>query len=728
MRRKKSQLNFRQVGRTRRENLLLVFSTVLYFIAVIFWLELTFHFVMFGSFSLSFFFPVIFSIPMGAFFGLLCNLTPSKQANYIITCVLTFFCCLVFGANIVYHSVFDGYVAVFSMLVQGQATQALTFGPFLMQAIANIWSNIFGIILIVIPFIFILTIGRTLLSFRQRKLPVHGVIAVGIVISHVICLLLVNFGSREADSVYDLYHHNSSLTASVEQLGIATSMRLDLKSVLFGKSGSGLGDLDLSDEGNDWMLQNNPVGGTVDGSEASGDDGTGAETAPAETEPEKEPDIHDLYNFVDIDFDKLIEEAEAAGNSDLATMHRYYQSQEPTRKNEYTGIYEGYNLIFLTAEGFSPYAVDEELTPTLYKLVNTGYVFNNFYTPLWYGSTLSGEYANLVSQVPLDGGRISMELTGENKTDMYFCLGRMMERAGYNMWAFHNHTYDYYSRDASHPNMGYTNWIAVGTGFETENNSSGKPYWPQSDLHLIDTTFDIYAGSEPFHAYYMTVSAHAEYNFGGNAMSARNRDAVADLPLSDTAKAYIACNIELDKALESLLNKLEEAGIADHTLVVLSADHIPYADGYRDMCDEIAAYQKGVDEYHIDQYFERYRNNLIIWTGSMAEGENVIVDKPCYSMDILPTIANMLGLDYDSRVLVGRDIFSDTEGMVIFPNGSWITETAMYNNSKDARGATSLTGEEVSEDYVSATRKKVSNALKISRQFVEMDYYKYLHD
>ena len=216
----------------------------------------------------------------------------------------------------------------------------------------------------------------------------------------------------------------------------------------------------------------------------------------------------------------------------------------------------------------------------------------------------------------------------------------------------------------------------------------------------------------------MTVSAHAEYNFGGNAMSARNRDAVADLPLSEKAKAYIACNMELDKALESLINKLEAAGIADHTLVVLSADHIPYGDEYRETCDEIAAYQRGISEYHIDPYFERYKNNLIIWTGSMEEGKNVIVDKPCYSMDILPTIANML---------VGRDIFSDTEGMVIFPNGSWITETAMYNNSKDARGATSLTGEEVSEDYVSATRKKVATALRISRQFVEMDYYKYLH-
>lgn len=407
-------------------------------------------------------------------------------------------------------------------------------------------------------------------------------------------------------------------------------------------------------------------------------------------------------------------------------MHKYYSSQEPSKTNEYTGIYEGYNLIFITAEGFSPYAVDKELTPTLYKLVNSGYVFNNFYTPLWYGSTLSGEYANLVSQIPLDGGRISMEVTGKEKTDMYFSLGRMMERAGYNLWAFHNNTPTYYNRNESHPNMGYERWVAIGTGYEPELNSSGKPLWPQSDLHMIDTTFDMYANNEPFHAYYLTVSAHAEYNFSGNAMSARNKEAVSDLPLSDNARAYIACNMELDKAMESLLHKLEESGLADHTLVVLSADHIPYADQYKEMCNEIAAYEKGVDSYEIEQTFERYRNNLILWTGSMEEGENVIVDKPCYSMDILPTVANMLGLEFESRVLAGRDIFADSEGLVVFPNGSFITDQVMYNAK--TKEATSLTGEEISEDYISTIKTIVRNKLNISRQFVDMDYYKYLHE
>jgi phosphoglycerol transferase MdoB-like AlkP superfamily enzyme len=255
------------------------------------------------------------------------------------------------------------------------------------------------------------------------------------------------------------------------------------------------------------------------------------------------------------------------------------------------------------------------------------------------------------------------------------------------------------------------------------NASGSKPLWPQSDLHMIDTTFDLYVDQEPFHAYYLTVSAHAEYNFGGNAMSKRNQEAVANLPMSDEAKAYIACNIELDKAMESLIKKLEDAGIADRTLVVLTADHIPYGDAYKEALNEISAYQKGVSSYQIEQEYERYRNNLIIWTGSMKE--TVTVDKLCSSVDVLPTVYNMLGLEYESRVLAGRDIFSDSEGIVIFPNASYITDIARYSNK--TLETTSLTGEELPEGYANSMVKSVRNRLKISRMFVEMDYYKYLH-
>ena len=67
---------------------------------------------------------------------------------------------------------------------------------------------------------------------------------------------------------------------------------------------------------------------------------------------------------MDIDFEVLAENEE---NDQIRSLHNYFATIVPTNKNEYTGMFEGYNLIMITAEGFSPYAVHEELTPTLYK-------------------------------------------------------------------------------------------------------------------------------------------------------------------------------------------------------------------------------------------------------------------------------------------------------------------------------------------------------------------------
>ena len=68
---------------------------------------------------------------------------------------------------------------------------------------------------------------------------------------------------------------------------------------------------------------------------------------------------------MDIDFEVLARNEE---NEVIRTLHQYFASVQPTNKNKYTGMFKGYNLIMITAEGFSPYAVHKDLTPTLYKL------------------------------------------------------------------------------------------------------------------------------------------------------------------------------------------------------------------------------------------------------------------------------------------------------------------------------------------------------------------------
>jgi phosphoglycerol transferase MdoB-like AlkP superfamily enzyme len=289
---------------------------------------------------------------------------------------------------------------------------------------------------------------------------------------------------------------------------------------------------------------------------------------------------------------------------------------------------------------------------------------------------------------------------------MPFALGNQFKRMGVESKAYHNHTYTYYQRNETHPNLGYL-FKGKGNGLVLESD-----VWPESDLEMINATVDEYIGEERFHVYYLTVSGHMNYTFMGNSMAYKNRKLVEDLPYSSDVKAYIACQIELDRALEQLIKKLEEANVADRTVIALSADHYPYG-WEKEKLDELAGHE-------VDPNFEVYRNHFILWSAGMKQ--NIIVDEPCSSLDILPTLSNLFGLEYDSRLLMGRDVFSDAPPLVILSDRSFITDKVMYNSKTGE--VIKLTEEELPEDYIKTVNNIVKNKFSVSKSIVEKDYYR----
>ena len=197
------------------------------------------------------------------------------------------------------------------------------------------------------------------------------------------------------------------------------------------------------------------------------------------------------------------------------------------------------------------------------------FVFNNYYQPLYPVSTSDGEYLNLTSLIPKEG---VWSFYRSSKVNMKMSYPNMFKKNGYTTYGFHNHTYNYYSRDKSHPNIGMK-YIGCGNGLEKKMNCK---HWPNSDDEMIKVTTDYYIKKQPFATYYMTVSGHLNYNFPGNNMASRNKKAVSNLNYSDAVKAYLATHIELEKAMKRLLKTLEEAGVLDDTLIVMAPDHYPY--------------------------------------------------------------------------------------------------------------------------------------------------------
>lgn len=500
-------------------------------------------------------------------------------------------------------------------------------------------------------------------------------------------LILTSLSVRSDKTMFGIYQKAYNFDNSVKSFGLITGTRLDFQYKIFGNPAD-----------NDFIIEEPMISETP------------------ENDTDDEPAVEYGYNTLDIDFDSII--ADSTDDS-LTNIHKYISNLSGTKKNEYTGIFEGKNLILIAAESFSKELIDPNLTPTLYRLYTNGFTFTDYYQPTWGGSTSTGEFSIVSGLIPTSGVSSMLKLTSGN-TD--FTIGNKLIDEGYFSASYHNGTYTYYSRDITHTKLGYETFKAFGNGLEQVMDSR---YWPASDLELFESTISDYIDKEPFSVYYMTVSGHGFYTGFDHAMAAKNRELVENLDYSTTVQSYIAANLELEHALSFLVEELEQAGIADDTVIVLTADHYPYALEKGESWGNSEDYLAELYGFVYSDNAGRDHNALIIWSGCLENELSdmaVTIDDPTYSPDILPTLCNLFGVPYDSRLLVGRDVFSDSEAIVIWPDYNWKTKLGYYNYT--TRSFTpSSENVEIDDTYIEYINNIVKNRITYSKAVLNNDYF-----
>jgi phosphoglycerol transferase MdoB-like AlkP superfamily enzyme len=611
--------------------------------------------------------PLIFSIPLAAVFSLV-STSLSVGLNYWISIFLTMILCFLFASQLVYYRIFRTFYIVYSA---GNAGDVMEFAGI---AINTIRDNLAQVLAMFVPLAALMLLSsQEVLLFTSSTWDKILIVMVGIAF-HILGLHLVNRGSRAVNSPYNLYYNIHQPEFSVENLGLLTYMRVDLKRQLFGWEPRHLPDKD--------QIQSL------------------VESSKNKNYPEV---ASEHFNMLPLDFSSL-----KSGEMDpkAKKLHEYFSIMEPSEKNEYTGRFKDHNLILITAESFSHLAIHEDVTPTLYKMVHEGFNFKNFYTPIWGVSTTDGEYVATTGLLPKAG---DWSYPRSKHNHMPFAIGNQLRKMGYLTKAYHNHSYDYYDRHLTHQNMGY-DYKGLGNGLELERT------WPESDLEMMEKTIPDYIYHERFHAYYMTVSGHLIYDFKNNQMARKNRSLVQDLPYSNSVKAYLAGQIELDRALEYLLKRLEEEGKADKTLIALSSDHYPYGLALEE--------QEDLKGGRIERNFELYRNAFLLYSKGM---EAKTIEAPAWSLDILPTLSNLMGLEFDSRLMMGRDVFSNEPPLVIFSNRSFITDKGMFNSVTgdfEPVGDFMKAGDHDRQSYVKSVSELIDAKFLYSAWMLETDYYR----
>lgn len=604
---------------------------------------------------------ILFSIPWIIIFSIITSIF-NEKVNKVLTIILSFTIMLITLAQIVYYNFYN---SIFSFLSLTTGTgQVLEFYEMIISVILRVW---YIFVLILVPFILFIIFKNKIFNFNRNNYKYMLSFIAILLLSLLGIFIVVKKDNKGFYSLQRLLFKTHAPMLTIDKTGLLTMEMIDIERYIFGFTE------DVYDENINKVNQKEEI------------------VKPIE------------YNKTDIDFDKLISEET---NETIKNMHEYFKNIDASNKNDYTGLFKGKNLIFITAEAFDTIALSEELTPTLYKMANNSFIFNNYYQPLYPVSTSDGEYMNLTSLIPKEG---VWSFSKSSKISMPYGIGNIFKKDGYVTYGFHNHNYKYYDRNKSHKNIGLT-YYGCGNGLEKKMNCK---HWPNSDKEMIDATTNYYIDNDKFMTYYMTVSGHLNYNFNGNNMAYRNKDKVKNLSYSKAVKAYYATQIELDKAMESLLKELESKNKLNDTLIVIAPDHYPYGLTTKQM-NEVSTIDRS-------DKFEKFHTTLIMYNPNIEKTE---VNKVISSIDILPTIYNLYGIEYDSRLLIGRDIFSDNEHIVILSDRSWITDKGRYNSV--TKKFTNNTDEVIDEDYINRINTIVNQKYSMSSLVLSNNYYKKL--
>ena len=640
---------------------------------------------------------VLFSAVYGCVSALLLTLLPGEKSRRAGTAVWLFVTAILFLIEYFIYYQFK----VFYDLTTSFAGANDALSNYFMEVVYMVcsWSGALRIVLYLLPPVLFMCFRKRLLVGIKRSWKRMGGALAAAVLVFSGCLL----GIQASPNMKAIWRTKYTFQNAVSNFGFVTGLGLDIRQLCIGTSGeleieATMPQIEVTQPPTEPATQP-PVG-------------TGDEDPTEPTEPPTEMPVEYGVNALDIDYASL----EASGT--IAKLNSYVASLTPSSQHQYTGLFEGKNLIFITAEAFCKEAIDPELTPTLYRLATKGMQFTDFYQFSGAGTT-GGEYQNLFGMVPTSSGA-SLKMTWDNLNS--YTMGSFLNEKGYYGQAFHPNDASYYNRHKTHNNLGYSaGFMGYGTGMEEYVTEA----WPQSDLEMFQGTIPLYIEQQPFNIYYMTVSGHSSYYPSYNYICGKNWDQVKDMEeWSRLVRGYFATQLELEYSLTYLLEQLEEHGIMDDTVICIASDHFPYG------LDDDAAlgqmpYLSELYGYKVVDTFQRDHSAWILWSGCLEDMEPIVVDSPTCTLDILPTLANLFGVEYDSRLMVGRDVLSDADALIFNAYYDWKTDYGVYyaTSNKFVQTDPNVV---LPDNYVESIHAIVNSKIYYCSAVLKNDYFRYL--
>ena len=421
------------------------------------------------------------------------------------------------------------------------------------------------------------------------------------------------------------------------------------------------------------------------------------------TNPHKCMGYVGYYQFLCLDFYNCFIRDISADKSELENSISEFFTEYPSscEDNEMTGLFEGKNAVIIMMESVDYLAISEEYTPNIYKMMNEGISFENYYSSIFGdGATFANEFVMNTGIYAPSNGTAPYQYV---KNTFSESLPNLFKDKGYSVNSFHKNHGWFYNRLLMHERFGYESY----NSFYEYNDDTDTV---NIDTMLTDTpelTEKLLGGmgeeGQPFMSFLITYSAHLPYEYDNEIYEYAKEKYQIEEPLSESEDLDVLR--AKAKITDDMIGRLAQAA-DENTVFICVTDHFCYG------LDEETQL-----EYKSDIWALRQRSPFFIWSKD-PETPQLKVNKLCSNSDFLPTVANLFGLDIPKNLL-GSDIFSENyEGFVIFSNYTWLTPYAYWADGEVVVKFGDYTDEQVGEMTSYMYRR-----IKANDNILLADYY-----
>jgi phosphoglycerol transferase MdoB-like AlkP superfamily enzyme len=395
---------------------------------------------------------------------------------------------------------------------------------------------------------------------------------------------------------------------------------------------------------------------------------------------------------------------EKLNNDDKEFLEKIYTAEDTKKDDKYTGLFKGKNVIFLQLEGMDDWLLTQKNTPNLYNLRKNSINFTDHYSIYTGGgSTFNSEFAvNTGFTTPVS---YTENVYTFNTNTFDNTLAKLFKKEGYTVNAFHMNSSGFYSRGVNYKSWGYDNY------FSLKDSGSYNDLTYELDRELIENkTFynNMFKQNGNFVDYIISYTPHTPFTTQkevGQLVAAMKygQDNIPDLDEEDSAKLMVG---ETDYMVGLLIQALKDNNLYDNTVIVAFADHYLYT---------------LKDKSILDKY-KNTDNNLInhtpffIWSSDITPAN---VNEVTMQVNILPTVLNLFGIDYNSNYYLGKNALADNyKGIAFFSDYSWYDGNVYVEDGKITNNGV------LSHKQLEKTNKAINDIIRKNDLTLKYDYLK----